>query len=312
MVTTHYDSLIMPAMRGIITVLNTPFTSEDGIDWEGLRANVVNAIDAGVVGMLVPAMASEASCLTKAEKIALVRVVAAESSGRVSVIGGVSAATTEERIDLAETFLALGCNGILLPIDAATEPATTEAELQALANLNPEFLMLQDWDASGSGVPLETILQWFRRIDRFTWLKIEVADSGPKYSRILRATDGRLRVAGGWAVTQMIDGLDRGVDAFMPTGMHVIYTQIYRDYTGGNRRAAEARFRSIEPVLRFSNQSLETSIRFFKRLLHAQGVYQTPRIRIPGQEWTPAQARTADRLIRRVIQIENELTGGRI
>jgi 4-hydroxy-tetrahydrodipicolinate synthase len=47
------------ALRGIVTVLNTPFTEEDALDLPGLRRNVQGAIRAGVAGFLVPAMASE-------------------------------------------------------------------------------------------------------------------------------------------------------------------------------------------------------------------------------------------------------------
>jgi dihydrodipicolinate synthase/N-acetylneuraminate lyase len=44
---------------GIITVLNTPFTTEDTVDLVALRRHVEVAIDAGVAGFLVPAMAAE-------------------------------------------------------------------------------------------------------------------------------------------------------------------------------------------------------------------------------------------------------------
>jgi len=92
-----------------------------------------------------------------------------------------------------------------------------------IASLQPGFLMLQDWDAEGQDVPGSSIAEWFQRIDRFRWLKFEVRNAGPKYTRVLQATDGRLRLAGGWAVTEMLDGLRRGMHAFMPTATRGIY-----------------------------------------------------------------------------------------
>jgi len=63
-------------VRGIITVLNTPFTAEDSIDLPGLTKNVRNAVAAGVAGFLVPAMASEVGHLAPDEKKQIViRVV---------------------------------------------------------------------------------------------------------------------------------------------------------------------------------------------------------------------------------------------
>ena len=135
-------------------------------------------------------------------------------------------------------------------------------------------------------------------------LKIEVVGAGPKYIRVIAESDGQLRVAGGWAVTEMMDGLDRGVDAFMPTAMHRIYTEIYRQYARGNRDGAKQLFDQIAPVLAFSNQRLDISIRFFIRMLHAKGIFATPRCRIDGAPLSQKQQRIADELIDKVAMIE--------
>ena len=51
----------IPALDGIVTVLNTPFTESGDVDTDSMRANVAYALEAGVAGFLVPAMASERS-----------------------------------------------------------------------------------------------------------------------------------------------------------------------------------------------------------------------------------------------------------
>ena len=79
----------------------------------------------------------------------------------------------------------------------------------------------------------------------------------------------------------MIEGLQRGVHAFMPTGMHYIYTSIYKLFEEGKSEEAEKLFQQILPVLAFSNQHLDISIHFFKRLLFQPGTYPTPNVRKP-------------------------------
>ncbi len=296
-----------PDLRGIITVLNTPFTSENAIDQAGLRANVEHAIDAGVAGFLVPAMASEVDHLTVAEKNQIVGAVVDQTAGRVTVIGGASAGTRAERMALAQMHLHSGCDGVLVQLTAEMNASEMECDLYELTTLQPRILMLQDWDATGSGIPIPTLLTLFERIERFNWLKVEVADAGPKYTEVLRRTNGRLNVAGGWAVTQMIDGLDRGVHAFMPTAMHRVYTEIYRRYSRGDRPAAQSLFDTIKPVLAFSNQNLEVSIRFFKRMLHAQGIYATANVRLPGTALTPEQQLQADAVIEKILHLQPTL-----
>ena len=105
----------------------------------------------------------------------------------------------------------------------------------------------------------------------------------------------------------MIEGLKRGVHAFMPTGMHYIYTHIYRLFVSGKMEEAEDYFHKILPILAFSNQHLDISIRFFKRLLYRQGIYPTTNVREPLLPFDRIHIEMADSHIDRIIRLENEL-----
>lgn len=169
------------------------------------------------------------------------------------------------------------------------------------------MIMLQDWNPTGYGLPDELILGLFENVPAFRCLKIETVPAGVKYTRILELTKGRLNVSGGWAVTQMIEGLKRGVHAFMPTGMHRIYTEIYRLFKEGKTGEAEKLFYEILPVLAFSNQHLDISIHFFKQLLYRQGIYPTPNVREPILPFDSMHQEIAEKWIDRIIQLETNL-----
>ena len=293
-------------LRGVVTVLNTPFTREDTVDLGSLRRNVDRALRAGVAGFLVPAMAGEVGKLSAAERLEMVGAVLDQCAGRVPVIGGASAPADSERRELARRLIALGCPGVLVNIPFEDEEQYRR-QVEAVASLGPGFLMLQDWDFQGFGVPVELVARLFRDIPCFRALKVEVAPAGVKYTRVLEATEGRLHVSGGWAVMQLIEALDRGVHAFMPTGMHELYVRIYRLYTEDRRADAESLFERLLPVLAFSNQHLDISIHFFKRLLHAEGVYATDRVRQPILPFDTVHCRRADELIRRVRSLSEEV-----
>jgi len=293
-------------LSGIITVLNTPFTEENRLDLPALEENVRLALEAGVAGFLVPAMASEVGRLSEEEKIRMVRAVVETSDGRAAVIGGTSAGNPDAMCRLGEMNLAAGCQGILANIPY-TDEEQYRRDVEQLDRLHPGFLMLQDWDAGGYGLPPELIESLFREIPSFKCLKIETVPAGVKYSDILERTGGRLHLSGGWAVSQMLEGLRRGVHAFMPTGMHRIYCTIYRLYRKGEEEAARRLFEELQPVLAFSNQHLDISIRFFKRLLWKQGVYNTPLVREPVLPFDGIHIEEADRHIRRIIEMERRL-----
>lgn len=293
-------------LKGIVTVLNTPFTKYDSIDFDSLERNVNEALKAGVAGFLVPAMAAEVYKLTVSERQSMLALVLETVNGKVPVIGGAGEQDLDNSKKLLKSYLDLGCKNVLFQIPFVDENQFRK-HFMDLADLSPEMIMLQDWDATGSGLPDKLICELFNEVPTFRCLKIETVPAGPKYSRILKLTQGKLNVSGGWAVSQMMDGLNRGVHAFMPTGMHWIYTKIYHQFEMGETQEAESLFKTILPVLNFSNQSLDLSIHFFKRLLYRQGIYTQPNVRFPIGPFDGEQRRQADMLIDQVIQIEDEL-----
>ncbi len=297
---------IVARLNGIVTVLNTPFTADDQIDLDSLAANVAYALDAGVAGFLVPAMASEVGKLTPAERDVMVRHVVAEVRGRVPVIGGASAADATTRVFYTGKLIEAGCDGVLVSIPYADD-TQYETEVRSIAGCQPGFLMLQDWDFGGYGLPVALITRLFAEVEAFQSLKIEVVPAGVKYTEVREATHGELHLAGGWAVTQMIEALDRGVNAMMPTGIHRVYAQIHRLHAAGKREQAIALFNQIAPVLGFSNQHLDISIHFFKRLLCRQGIYSTAAVREPILRFDGYHDRIAGELIDRVIGLEEAL-----
>lgn len=291
---------------GIVTVLNTPFTKNNELDLHSLRRNVRKALQAGVAGFLVPAMASEVYKLSVDERLRMVDTVLEEVNGEVPVIAGAGETDMERARQLLKLYIERGCRNVLFQIPFKDEGLFID-QFMYLAHVDPAMIMLQDWDAGGYGLPDELICRLFEEVPAFRCLKVETVPAGVKYSRILQLTNGRLHVSGGWAVSQMIEGLKRGVHAFMPTGMHFTYAKIYREYAAGNHDEAQQLFRQLLPVLAFSNQHLDISIHFFKHLLHRQGLYTTPQVRQPILEFDAVHDSIASPLIDAVIALENSI-----
>jgi 4-hydroxy-tetrahydrodipicolinate synthase len=291
---------------GIVTVLNTPFKTDNSIDFSALQKNVRYALSSGVAGFLVPAMASEVYKLSEIERIDMVSAVLDEVNGKVTVIAGAGESDILKSKKIISEYINLGCKNVLFQISFQNE-IQFKSHFNELAETGPEMIMLQDWDSSGYGLPDELILELFETVEAFRCLKVETVPAGVKYSRILKLTGGRLNVSGGWAVSQMIEGLKRGVHAFMPTGMHLIYSEIYRLWKTGKEAEAEQLFQQILPILAFSNQHLDISIHFFKRLLFKQGIYPTDKVREPILPFDKIHQGIADKLVDMVINIEREI-----
>ena len=296
---------------GIVSVLNTPFTSRNKVDFPALKNNVAQALKAGVSGFLVPALAAEVSKLTKAEKMGMVEAVCEVVNGAVPVFAATGPVPLADAKAIVRAYTSIGCKNMMFQIPF-TNKGEFLAHFNSLAAMDVDTIMLQDWCATGYGLEDELILDLFEQVPHFRCLKVETVPAGPKYSRLLDLTNGRLNLSGGWAVTQLIEGLERGVHAFMPTGMHWIYTEIYNAFQSGNIEKATYIFRKILPILAFSNQHLDISIRFFKRLLNQQGVYPTDHVRQLSISFDAIHQRIADGLIKEVIALEEEIARERI
>jgi 4-hydroxy-tetrahydrodipicolinate synthase len=251
-------------------------------------------------------MASEVYKLSEIERLEMVSTVLEEVNGKVPVIAGAGETDLAKSKRLLSKYIQLGCKNVLFQIPFLNE-IQFKNHFYELAETGPEMIMLQDWDAIGYGLPDELICRLFEEVEAFRCLKVETVPAGIKYSRIIELTQGRLNVSGGWAVSQMIEGLKRGVHAFMPTGMHRIYTEIYRLWKSGKEVEAETLFQKILPVLAFSNQHLDISIHFFKRLLYRQGIYPTDLVREPILPFDKVHTEIANKHIQKIIQLENSI-----
>lgn len=295
------------SLDGIIAVCDTPFTETDEIDHASLKRYVRNAMKGGVVGFLVPAKAAEVEKLTFTERMEMVSTVLQESNGEVVVIGGTAAPNQEERIKYASSLIEMGCPGVLVSTPFLDRDSFKKS-IYEIAELNPGFLMIQDWDFEGYGIPVNLIVELFHELECFKCLKVEVVPAGVKYSEIINATKGALHVSGGWAGGQMIEGLDRGVNAFMPTILLEVYNRIYQFHRNGERERAKNIFYDLLTILAFSHQHLDISIHFGKRYYHHLGIFSTIKVRQPILAFDAFHERVAQEMIERAVALSDSLS----
>lgn len=296
--------------RGIVSVLQTAFDAELRLDLAGTGRLVEDALAAGVDGLLVPVVASEVGFLTAAERGALVTAVATRVAGRVPVILGASAATPAEcagHAQLAREHALAACL-VAIPGDLYGHPEAIDRFCAEVSRAIPLPLILQDLQFNGPGLPVEQIVRLRRTLPRLAGIKIETVPAGPKYSAVRAACGPEFWIAGGWAVPQMIEALDRGVDAMIPeSAMIRVYQEIVRRHRRGRRDEAVALFRRLLPVLAFTNQELATSVAFFKRLLVRKGIFGSAAQRLPLPAWDTTSERIAAELIEYYLAEESRL-----
>ena len=296
--------------QGILSVLQTPFKESGGVDLDGLVRLVEHAIASGASGLLAPVVASEVDYLSAAERSEIVSAVARAAAGRISFIVGASSDSLPECrhfCRMAEEVGAVAClvatpPALLRDEGAVLEFFTEMTKGQALP------LMIQDLAWNAPGLSMQLILELRERLPSLVGLKVETVPSGPKYTEIKRRLGEEFYVCGGWAVPQMVEALDRGVDGMVPESSMVrVYREIFDLHRSGERTRALQLFRRLLPVLSFANQELVTSIAFFKRLLKRKGVFNNEILRQPGFAWDRYNLRIADELVDLYLSLEDSL-----
>ena len=297
------------ALDGITPIVNTPFTNDLTIDWSSLERLLDRAVADGVVGCIVPAVASEVGKLSDAERRSLVEAVVDQVGRSVTVIAGVSSDDLDVSIRLAEHALSVGCEAVLcrVPDRLIHDEDALVRHLETLGRVGMSTLMIQDLEWGGPGLSIDSIVRLFEAVPAFRAIKVETSPAGAKYSAIRDATDGALHVSCGWGMGQMIEALDRGVSTFTTTAINLPFVEIHRRYRARDRVAARALFDEIAPMVIWCQQHIDVSIAFLKRYARAAGLFTTARVREPAGVFDATHERIADELIELVLGVETRL-----
>ncbi|MGK7654724.1 dihydrodipicolinate synthase family protein [Roseovarius sp. B08] len=104
--------------HGVFPYLVSPLNGEGRVNREVLTRLCDDLIEAGVHGLTPLGSTGEFAYLSWAQKRDIVETVVAAARGRVPVVAGVAATTTQEAVRQAREFAAMGCDGILAVLEA--------------------------------------------------------------------------------------------------------------------------------------------------------------------------------------------------
>ena len=294
-------------MRGIIPSLHTPFCRDNKVDILSLQKLIDHTIVSGCAGMLVGAVAGENASLSLDEKEIIINACVQHNNNRLPLIVSCSANNQYDRITLSRAAKVAGADWILCQTPNNLNGNELTECFNEIADAGPSNLMIQDLSWTDNGMNDEDILLLFENIKKFKGLKIEVLNSGPKYSRILKATDHKLHLSGGWAIMGMIEALNRGVHAFIPSTMEVIYNQIYNLFIEKKINKARDLFSKILPIVSFTHQHIDIAIKFSKMLRVREEIFITDLCRLPISEFDIYQLEEADIHLEKVISLQNNI-----
>ena len=101
-------------IEGTIVAMITPFTTDDGVDEEGMRENINYLIDRGVEGVLAAGTTGESATITHDEQRKMMDILVDEVAGRVKSIAGAGSNSSKESLSLVKYAEKAGADAALV------------------------------------------------------------------------------------------------------------------------------------------------------------------------------------------------------
>jgi 4-hydroxy-tetrahydrodipicolinate synthase len=99
---------------GVMPAITTPLAADGEVDHAFLARHALWMVEAGCTGIVALGSLGEAATLSAAEKCAVLRTLARALDGRVPLVAGIAALSTDEACGLAREAAEIGCAGLMV------------------------------------------------------------------------------------------------------------------------------------------------------------------------------------------------------
>lgn len=100
--------------NGVMPAITTPFTADGEVDHDFLASHALWMVEAGCTGIVALGSLGEAATLSVPEKLDALRTLAKALNGRVPLVAGIAALSTDEACGLAQAAAEVGCAGLMV------------------------------------------------------------------------------------------------------------------------------------------------------------------------------------------------------
>ncbi|MCS6847185.1 MAG: dihydrodipicolinate synthase family protein [Anaerolineae bacterium] len=161
--------------RGVFAIPLTPWTDDDEIDEDVLRAEIEFIIAAGARGVIGPILVSEFQALSEAERRTFMRILVEQTNHRLPVIVNVAGVNTAQAVGYARYAREIGADGVIAmpPYALRYDLARTRDYLRQVAAAAQMPVMIQNADIA----PLspDQVVALCSEIAHVRWVKEEVS-----------------------------------------------------------------------------------------------------------------------------------------
>ncbi len=270
------------AMRGVYTILVTPYDEQYRVDVDSLRNLVEFNVRAGVHGLGV-ALGSEIVALSEAERQQVTRVVVEQTRGRVPVVINTGGPVAELAVLYSRMADADGADALMVrpPTFLPAGPDQVIAYFKAISDAVHIPIFIQETsEAPVSGGLARRIAE---NCPNVRYIKVESLPPPYQVALAVAACGDLLGVFGGAGGSFFVEELRRGAIGTMPgCSQPEAFVAVWDAYQRGDERGAQqAMVRWILPVNRLATQAPAAFYHVHKEILRQRGIIRTANVRGP-------------------------------
>ncbi len=189
----------MNKLRGVFTVMVTPFTADEQLDKNGFRENIDWYIEEGIHGVICLGSTGEFANLSIEERKSVIDLTVDQVRGRVPVIAGTAANSTRETIEMTSYAQKAGADAAIIVAPfygLPTQEDLFEHYRSISENVAIPIMVYNNPGFSGVDM-LPPLIEKLAAIDKILYLKESTGDIKRVHEIMLRCGD-RVDVWCGW------------------------------------------------------------------------------------------------------------------
>ena len=288
-------------LRGIYSVLPTPFTPSGEIDFAGVKGVIDLYIRAGVDGLTALGVTSETARLSDSERLRLMDTILEYVNKKVPVIVGTTTEGLTTCLELTRKAKALSAAAVMIspPRMAKLNSDAVVKQFRSVADAVDIPIVIQDYPpVSGFTMEASLLARIARDIPNARTIKLEDPPTPLKIVRVLESADGiSVNILGGLGGMYFLEELLAGAAGAM-TGFAIpeILVKVYKHFKSGETEKAADYFYRNASLMRFEFQEgIGLAIR--KEILRRRGAIAHSVIRPPGPSLDASTSKALEALL---------------